>query len=115
MQKTAYEMRISDWSSDVCSAEDIDIGIRDGLGLRWSFMGPYETIDLNAPGGVRDYVARYESLYVNLWSSQQHIVPWGGETVQRIEADRAEKLRAEERREGEGCVRTCSSRGGRED
>ena len=31
--------------------EDVDIGIRDGLALRWSFMGPFETIDLNAPGG----------------------------------------------------------------
>ncbi len=34
----------------VASAEDVDIGIRDGLALRWSFMGPFETIDLNAPG-----------------------------------------------------------------
>lgn len=74
------------------SAEDIDIGIRDGLGLRWAFMGPYETIDLNAPGGVRDYVARYESIYTRLWPSQQHIVPWGGETIDRIEAARTEKL-----------------------
>src|SRR3546814_10486583 len=28
-QKTAYEMRISDWSSDVCSS-DLDGGLRDG-------------------------------------------------------------------------------------
>ena len=42
------------------SAEDVDIGIREGLALRWSFMGPFETIDLNAPGGVRDYVERYQ-------------------------------------------------------
>ena len=41
------------------SAEHVDIAIREGLALRWSFMGPFETIDLNAPGGVRDYVARY--------------------------------------------------------
>jgi 3-hydroxyacyl-CoA dehydrogenase len=74
------------------SAEDVDIGIRDGLGLRWAFMGPYETIDLNAPGGVRDYVTRYESIYTRLWPSQQHIVPWGGATIDRIEAARAEKL-----------------------
>ena len=33
------------------SVEDVDVGIRDGLALRWSFMGPFETIDLNAPGG----------------------------------------------------------------
>ena len=31
--------------------EDVDIGIREGLALRWSFMGPFETIDLNAPCG----------------------------------------------------------------
>ena len=42
------------------SVEDVDIGIRDGLALRWSFMGPFETIDLNAPGGVRDYAKRYQ-------------------------------------------------------
>ena len=42
--------------------EDVDIGIRDGLALRWSFMGPFETIDLNAPGGVRDYCQRYEQI-----------------------------------------------------
>lgn len=74
------------------SAEDVDIGIRDGLGLRWSFMGPYETIDLNAPGGVRDYVARYEGLYQTLWRTQQHIVPWSGTTVDAIEADRSDRL-----------------------
>ena len=50
--------------ADGCaSIEDVDIGIRDGLALRWSFMGPFETIDLNAPGGVRDYVERYQNLY----------------------------------------------------
>jgi L-gulonate 3-dehydrogenase len=43
----------------VCSAEDLDKCVRDGLGLRWSFMGPFETIDLNAPGGVADYARRY--------------------------------------------------------
>ena len=34
-----------------------------GLGLRWSFMGPFETIDLNAPGGLDDYARRLEPLY----------------------------------------------------
>jgi 3-hydroxyacyl-CoA dehydrogenase len=33
------------------TAEDIDVGIREGLALRWSFMGPFETLDLNAPDG----------------------------------------------------------------
>src|SRR6266852_1086993 len=32
------------------SAEDLDHTMKDGLGLRWSFLGPFETIELNAPG-----------------------------------------------------------------
>src|SRR5260370_15046836 len=31
------------------SPEDLDKTVRDGLGLRWSFMGPLPTIDLNSP------------------------------------------------------------------
>ena len=42
----------------VMSVEDVDACVKDGLGLRWSFMGPFETIDLNAPGGVADYAVR---------------------------------------------------------
>lgn len=47
----------------VVSAEDVDATVKHGLGLRWSFMGPLETIDLNAPGGLADYCARYGGLY----------------------------------------------------
>src|SRR5207248_2437621 len=43
--------------------QDLDHTLKDGLGLRWSFMGPFETIELNAPGGIPDYCRRYgESL-----------------------------------------------------
>jgi len=55
-----------------CSVEDVDIGVREGLALRWSFMGPFETIDLNAPGGLRDYVARYGAMYHRLVQSRGH-------------------------------------------
>jgi 3-hydroxyacyl-CoA dehydrogenase len=41
------------------SPQDCDKTLKDGLGLRWSFMGPFETIELNAPGGIPDYCARY--------------------------------------------------------
>ena len=78
------------------SAEDIDIGIRDGLGLRWSFMGPFETIDLNAPAGVADYIARYEGLYQTLWQTQQHIAPWSGPVARDIESERRSKLPADQ-------------------
>jgi L-gulonate 3-dehydrogenase len=78
------------------STADVDIGIRDGLGLRWSFMGPFETIDLNAPAGVADYIARYEGLYKTLWQTQQHVVPWGGRLSERVEAERRKSLASSE-------------------
>jgi len=51
------------------SAADLDKTIRDGLGLRWSFMGPVETIELNAPRGIADYCARYTGFYKRLQGS----------------------------------------------
>lgn len=48
------------------SAEDLDHTVKDGLGLRWSFLGPFETIELNAPGGIPDYCSRYTGFYKEL-------------------------------------------------
>ena len=76
------------------SIEDVDIGIREGLALRWSFMGPFETIDLNAPGGVRDYAARYQGIYEQIFPSQQRRVDWSGEVMDQVEGDRRKNLPA---------------------
>jgi 3-hydroxyacyl-CoA dehydrogenase len=46
-------------SEGYVTAEDLDKTIAHGLGLRWSFMGPFETIELNAPGGLKDYCERF--------------------------------------------------------
>ncbi|WP_151719475.1 3-hydroxyacyl-CoA dehydrogenase [Gemmobacter serpentinus] len=56
--------------------ESIDVCVRDGLGLRWSFMGPFETIDLNAPGGVTDYIDRYGPFYHRLWPGAGNLPDW---------------------------------------
>ncbi len=48
---------------DCCTVEDLDKCLKDGLGLRWAFMGPFETIDLNAPGGLADYARRYGPVF----------------------------------------------------
>lgn len=45
------------------SPADVDALIRDGFGLRWAFLGPMEGIDLNAPGGIADYLARYGFMF----------------------------------------------------
>ncbi|GIX14576.1 MAG: 3-hydroxyacyl-CoA dehydrogenase [Paracoccaceae bacterium] len=77
------------------SIEDVDTGIREGLALRWCFMGPFETIDLNAPGGVRDYAERYQPIYERLFASMQRRVDWTGPVMDRIEAERRRRLPAE--------------------
>ncbi|QTL04674.1 3-hydroxyacyl-CoA dehydrogenase [Aquabacter sp. L1I39] len=69
------------------SVEDIDVGLREGLALRWSFMGPFETIDLNAPDGVADYVARYQQIYERISPSQWRRVDWAGEVLGTVLAD----------------------------
>ncbi len=77
------------------SVEDVDIGLRDGLALRWSFMGPFETIDLNAPSGVRDYAERYQGIYRQIFSSAQRRVDWSGPVMDAIEAERRARLPAD--------------------
>lgn len=74
------------------SVEDIDVGIREGLALRWSFMGPFETIDLNAPGGVADYVARYQQIYERISPSQWRRVDWAGDVLGTVLAERRARL-----------------------
>ena len=76
------------------SVEDVDIGIREGLALRWSFMGPFETIDLNAPGGIRDYVQRYQPIYSRLFPSMQRRVDWAGAVLEVSGRARAAPARA---------------------
>jgi 3-hydroxyacyl-CoA dehydrogenase len=81
------------------SVEDIDIGIREGLALRWSFMGPFETIDLNAPGGVRDYVERYEQVYRGIAATALPRPDWQGAFLNGVEAERRKKLPADKLQE----------------
>ena len=77
-------------ADDAISPADLDALVKHGLGLRWSFMGPLETIDLNAPGGLADYCDRYGPLYAKM---QEQMTPleWDAALVGRLqEARRAE-------------------------
>src|SRR3546814_10163913 len=91
-QKTAYEMRISDWSSDVCSSDLLQRSIGDGD------AGP-KTL-----GGValkRLAFAQIEIMdMIGLASHEPARLP------RQIGGDG----RSEERRVGKECVSTCRSR-----
>lgn len=83
------------YANGYASVEDLDKVLKDGLGLRWSFMGPFETIDLNAPEGVVDYAQRYGATYREVARSQ---LPndWEGALLARIEAERRWALPADQ-------------------
>ena len=68
----------------VVSPGDLDKTMRDGLGMRWSFMGPFETIELNAPGGVADYCARYSGFYRRLAADPAAPSVWEGDSAARV-------------------------------
>src|SRR3546814_5481286 len=94
-QKTAYEMRISDWSSDVCSS-DLDVFrtlATESLADRVHNPGLEEARADVIVGGCCVLVALMRTL--------------GLDEVLVSEAD---ILRSEERRVGKECVSTCRSR-----
>ena len=76
----------------VASCEDIDRTVRDGLGWRWSFMGPFETIDLNAAGGIADYAARLGPLIHEIVRSRNQEEAWSQELIRKVEAERRQLL-----------------------
>ena len=80
------------YSDGYASSDEIDATIRDGLGLRWAFMGPFETIDLNAPGGIKDYISRYGPIFVEMAKNQTKIPDWSEEAGEKLELERRKIL-----------------------
>src|SRR3546814_2290545 len=79
-QKTAYEMRISDWSSDVCSSD-------------LTSFGTAESRTTALPGALFRRPGR-----------------WGAAPASPRGGCEARRARSEERRVGKECVSTCRSR-----
>lgn len=70
----------------VTTPQDLDVVVKDGLGMRYAFMGPMETIHLNAEG-TQNYVDRYGDTIYNV-SSDMGPTPTGWK--QETAADKAE-------------------------
>lgn len=75
------------YADGYASVEDLDKVLKDGLGLRWAFMGPFETIDLNAPAGVIDYAQRYGPTYREV-AREQLPNEWQAPVLAAIENER---------------------------
>ncbi len=76
----------------IASAEDIDKTISAGLGRRWSFIGPFETIDLNAPQGLADFVARLGDGFFAFVKQGEPAEPLPESAVSKAHGERRERL-----------------------
>src|SRR3546814_5507473 len=94
-QKTAYEMRISDWSSDVCSSD---------LVADWPDAVP-PPLPAHGYGRDPDLMAPKVPWPLTLSTAQRATIDLLGDLI--LPAD---ERRSEERRVGKACVRTCRSR-----
>src|SRR3546814_7880260 len=95
-QKTAYEMRISDWSSDVCSSDLKRAEWRAAMGIR---------------------ATKFEQTAEKSWSKYTTaptscFSPPPDFSISRspLRSKRPLRWRSEERRVGKECVSTCRSR-----
>ena len=76
----------------VASVEDIDTLVRLGLGLRWSVVGPFETVDLNTRGGIASHAEKLGPAYARMGAERGQNDPWTPELVAQVSAQRRERL-----------------------
>ncbi len=74
--------------SGVIDPAGLDAVMKHSLGLRWALMGPFETMDLNAPGGFMDYATRYGPSYEAMGRDLSPPAPWPVAALDQIEAVR---------------------------
>ena len=76
----------------VASVDDIDTLVRLGLGLRWSVVGPFETVDLNTRGGIASHAEKLGPAYARMGAERGQDDPWTQELVAAVEAQRRSLL-----------------------
>src|SRR3546814_19261042 len=124
-QKTAYEMRISDWSSDVCSSDlwivsgtrrDVLIGTAAfaAAGLAWR-LTPKRTLDLVSDEKLAEIVPAAFGLWSSRTSTQLVQPKTEGTLSAMLYSDTLTRLyshaRSEERRVGKEGVSQWRTRG----
>src|SRR3546814_18912172 len=109
-------MRISDWSSDVCSSDLRPQSSDDGTGRWVPLHGGRMTTDQINIDDLRERAktmhARALMHHYGVTGGKMHrmLKKYGIKAATYVRTDRAYRSRTEERRVGEGCVSTCRSR-----
>lgn len=87
-------------ATGVADVDAVDATIRDGLGLRWAFMGPFAVANTNADQGVREYFTRFRTDYHKMWDVLNTATRFDDALVERLgeETDRMMQASLEKQR-----------------
>jgi len=86
--REAYRL-VEDGVTDVAG---IDAIMRMGLGPRWALSGPFETAELNTPGGIKAHAARMGPAYKRMGEARGETVEWSDDLVAQVAAQRRAML-----------------------
>ncbi len=73
-------------SEGIASPEDIEKTLTHGLGLRWAFMGMFQTMDLLAPTGFGEYARKFGHSYTKLGKELATDRPWTQGAISAVDA-----------------------------
>jgi 3-hydroxyacyl-CoA dehydrogenase len=79
----------------VIAPADLDLCMSQGLGLRWAFVGPFETMELNAPKGFMDYATKFGGVYRSILDTMRVDRPWSARAISAVESWRRAELPGE--------------------
>lgn len=85
LQAAVVNEAVSLVAKGVVDPAGLDAIMKHSLGLRWALMGPFETMDLNAPNGFLDYATRYGKLYESMGRDLAVAEAWPIEALHSIE------------------------------
>jgi L-gulonate 3-dehydrogenase len=76
----------------IATVDDIDTVVREGLGFRWSVVGPFETSELNYNGGIVEHASRMSASYARMGAERGQADPWTPELVAEVDKQRRRLL-----------------------
>jgi L-gulonate 3-dehydrogenase len=71
----------------IVSPTELDQMVQHGLGLRWSVIGPFETVELNTRGGIQAHALRMGPAYARMGKERGQNDPWTPDMVQTVADD----------------------------
>lgn len=80
-------------SEKVIDVEGLDLLVTEGLSPRWALSGPFETAELNTPGGIKGHASRMGSSYRIMGEQRgENDCDWSDDLVAEVDRQRRKIL-----------------------